>query len=395
MRVRRIDVGTLAAPVRRADGTIIVEARIARTGVQTYRNADGTTRVEYRPDAEVTKAMTSLRLVPLTNLHPPAMLDASNARSYAVGAVGENIRRDGKWIVAPLAVHDAATIRQMDSGELRQVSAGYECELDETPGFTPDGERYDAVQLGIEHNHVALVPNARAGKDAGPRMDAAVADEQETEQPTRRSNVMDLAQALAALAAAQEKLGAEKSRADAATHATAELQKRYDTVTAERDDLKDQRDKAVKARTDAEAAVPGRVKARVQLETKALEILGAHFDGADDEGDEPAQKFDGKSDREIKLLVIKHVTDADCDVDASGAKRSDEYVNARYDAACERASASADTFREANEIIQGNHTHMDGLEVERAKTDKARDAMLEANRNGWRNDANYAKSETK
>jgi hypothetical protein len=174
MRVRRIDLGTLAAPVRRADGTVIVEARIARSGVQTYRNADGSERIEYRPPAEVDRAMKSLRLVPLTNLHPPAMLDAGNARTYSVGAVGENIRKDGRWIVAPLAVHDKRTVEQMDSGELRQTSAGYECELDETPGTTPEGERYDCVQRAIDHNHVALVPNARAGKDAAVRMDAAI-----------------------------------------------------------------------------------------------------------------------------------------------------------------------------------------------------------------------------
>jgi hypothetical protein len=375
MRVRRIDLGTLAAPVRRADGTIVVEARIARTGVQTYRNADGSTRVEYRPDAEVSKAMTSLRLVPLTNLHPPTMLDAGNARAHSVGAVGENIRRDGKWIVAPLAVHDGATVKQMDSGELRQVSAGYECELDETPGTTPDGERYDAVQREITHNHVALVPNARAGKDAAVRMDAAISDE----EAPRRSTVMDLQQALAALAAAQEKLGAEKSRADSAVHAHADLQKRFDVLQAERDDAKEKLAKADKARTDAEAAVPGKVKARVALETQAREILGAHFDAEEGDEGEPEQKFDAMSDREIKLAVIKQVTDFDVPAD-----KSDEYVNARFDAACERASASADTFRAANDIIAGNHTHMDALAVEQAKTDKAREAMLEANRNGWR-----------
>lgn len=378
MRVRRIDVGTLAAPVRRADGTIVVEARIARTGVQTYRNADGSTRLEYRPDSEVTKAMKSLRLVPLTNLHPPTMLDAGNARSYSVGAVGENIRRDGMWIVAPLAVHDGATVRQMDAGELRQVSAGYECELDETPGTTPEGERYDAVQREIEHNHVALVPNARAGKDAAVRMDAAIGDFDST--PTRRSDVMDLAQALAALAAAQEKLGSEKARADAAIKAQTEMQTRFDALQAALDNAKEKLTAADKARTDAETAVPGKVKARVQLVTKAHEILGRTDADADDgdEGDGP-DRFDAMSDREIKLAVIKQVTDFDVPAD-----KSETYVDARYDAACERASASADAYRATNDIIAGNHTHMDALDQERAKTDKARADMIESNRNGWR-----------
>jgi hypothetical protein len=328
--------------------------------------------------------MKSLRLVPLTNLHPPTMLDAGNARSYAVGAVGENIRRDGRWIVAPLAVHDKQTVTQMDSGELRQVSAGYECELDETPGMTPDGERYDAVQRQIDHNHVALVPNARAGRDAAVRMDAAVSDDDEPAAPAqRKGTTVNLEQALAALAAAQEKLGAEKARADAAESKVA----RFDALTAERDDLKDRLAKADKARTDAEAGVPMRIKARVALETAAREILG-RTDAEDGESSEA--KFDDKSDREIKLAVIKHVTDADCDVDSSGAKRSDEYVNARYDAAVERASASADTFRATHDIIAGNHLHMDALDSERAKTDKAREDMLRANREAWRTDANYA-----
>src|SRR4029077_18033409 len=345
----------------------------------TYRNADGSTRVEYRPDAEVTRSMQSMRLPPPTQLHPPGMLDATNARSFSVGAVGENIRRDGKWIVAPLAVHDAQTVKQMDAGELRQGSGGDECELDETPGMTPDGERYDAVQRDITINHVALVPNARAGNEAAVRMDAAISDS-DNETTTRRSNVMDLAQALAALAAAQEKLGAEKSRADAADAKRTELQKRLDTVEAERDSLKETATKAEKARTDAQTALPGLVKARVALEMKAREILGTRHDAEDsDEGDEGGCNFDGQSDREIKLAVIKQVTDADI-----AADKSDAYVDARFDAAVERAATSSDTFRAANDIITGNHLHTDALAVEQAKTDKARADMIEANRNGWR-----------
>lgn len=403
MRVHRIDLGTLAAPVRRSDGTLVADARLARTGCQSYRSADGSTRVEYRPDAEVSKSMDGMKLVPLTNLHPPTMGDASTWKSIAVGAVGENVRRDGMWIVAPIAVHDGATIKQMDAGELRQVSVGYDCELDETPGTAPDGTRYDAVQREILPNHVALVPNARAGKDAAVRMDAAFSEEDGSDpghgNRQHRSDVMNLEQALAALAKAQQDLGATTARADASAKERDALQKRFDALTAERDDLKEKHTKADKARTDAEGAMPGRIKARVQLETKAREILGAtdeRLDGDDaGEGDDLEQKFDDMTDRVIKLAVIKHVTDADCDVDTAGAKRSDEYVNARYDAACERASNSADTFRAANDIIAGNRLHTDALGSEQAKTDKARADMLEANRNGWRAPGTVATTQTK
>lgn len=390
MRVRRIDLGSLAAPVRRADGSIIVEARIARTGVQTYRNADGSSRIEYRPDSEVTRSMQSMRLVPLTNLHPATMGDASQWRSISVGAVGENIRRDGQWIVAPLAVHDGATVKQMDAGELRQVSAGYDCELDETPGTTPDGDRYDAVQRDITINHVALVPNARAGKDAAVRMDAAFG-ELEASGRTYRSDAMDPKE-LAELQVKAERRKQERDDAQKALEteraARADLQKKFDALEGERDELKAQLAKADKARTDAEAAVPGRVKARVELETKAREILGSRFDGEEGDGDEG--HFDGKSDRDIKLAVIKHVTDADVPSD-----KSDEYVNARFDAACERALTSAETFRAANDIIAANDLHTDALDSERAKTDKARQDMLDANRNGWRPAGTFAQPANK
>lgn len=178
MRVRRIDfASTLAAPVRRADGTMIVEARIARTGVQSYRNADGSVRREYRSPAEVfkTDSLSTFRGVPLTNEHPPTMLTANNARQYAVGAVLDAPRRDGDYAIASVAVFDAATVAAMEAGK-NQVSCGYDVDLVETPGTAPDGQHFDAVQTNIVGNHLAIVGSARAGKDAAVRMDAAYED---------------------------------------------------------------------------------------------------------------------------------------------------------------------------------------------------------------------------
>ncbi len=48
-------------------------------------------------------------------------------------------------------------------GDAMQLSAGYELDLDRTPGTAPDGRRYDAVQRNIRINHVAAVPLGRAG----------------------------------------------------------------------------------------------------------------------------------------------------------------------------------------------------------------------------------------
>ena len=355
MRVRRIDfVTTLAAPVRRADGTVVVEARIARTGVQTYRNADGSTRIEYRPDAEVTRSMQSMRLVPLTNQHPPVMLDSGNAKTYAIGAVGENIRRDGEWIVAPLAVHDGNTVKQMDAGLLRQVSAGYECEIDETPG-TFEGVRYDAIQRAITINHVALVSNARAGRDAAVRMDAAINDE---ENP-----MPDMT--------ADEQVRALKLRCDEADKTLTERKDALDTTTAERDALKgkvatletqvttltaqiaagaeamqteaiaqhaaarkDAEDKLASLQSTREAEI--RKAAEVRIKAKA--VMGSEF------------RLDGMPDRVIQCAVIKKFAPKE-DV---GEHVSAAYISSRFDSLVEAFTANARSLTRVSEVIAPN-----------------------------------------
>jgi hypothetical protein len=60
-------------------------------------------------------------------------------------------------------------------GERRDTSAGYTCEVDPTPGVSPEGEPYDGIQRRIRFNHVALGPRGwgRSGTDVGLRMDGA------------------------------------------------------------------------------------------------------------------------------------------------------------------------------------------------------------------------------
>lgn len=177
-RVHRIDVGALAPPIRHPDGRLTAEARIARTGVQVYRNADGSPRREYRSPAEVFRADSreSFRGVPVTNGHPPTMLSAQNAKQYAVGTVLESPRKDGDYLVTAISVFDAATVAEMEAGKT-QVSNGYDVDLVETPGIDPaTGQHYDAIQTNIVGNHLAIVDSARAGREAAVRMDAAYED---------------------------------------------------------------------------------------------------------------------------------------------------------------------------------------------------------------------------
>ncbi len=115
--------------------------------------------------------MKTFQLVPFTDDHPPDMLDARNTTGFARGMTGESIIRDDDHLRGKILAYDAATIAKMDAGKL-ELSCGYTCDLDETPGTHPVWGDYDAVQRSIVGNHVALVDKGRAGS-ASVRMDAA------------------------------------------------------------------------------------------------------------------------------------------------------------------------------------------------------------------------------
>jgi len=128
--------------------------------------------VEYRPISEVERAdsLATLTDAPVTNLHH-GLINASNWRRAAVGSLSGVARMDGDKVVADLVVQDKHTIGLIDSGERREISCGYQCRLERTPG-TFEGERYDAIQRDIKYNHVALVPRGRAGREVALRLDA-------------------------------------------------------------------------------------------------------------------------------------------------------------------------------------------------------------------------------
>lgn len=154
---------------KRADGYLVADARIARTGIQTYAGWEmGKPDMDfvkvYRPEEEVfnTDSMTSFAHRPVTDDHPDEEVTADNWLLYAKGQTDGNIARDGQFLRVPLMVADGATIKQIEEGK-QEISAGYKADIDWTPGVTKDGEKYDAVQRNIRANHVAIVRRGRAG----------------------------------------------------------------------------------------------------------------------------------------------------------------------------------------------------------------------------------------
>lgn len=137
---------------------------------------DGSVQREYRPPTEVFAAdsLASLRDAPVTDLHPTEMVGPSTFATVAQGNVSGIPTQDGDLVAGEVVIQGAGLIAKIDRGEAKEISPGYVCELDMTPGTTPEGEPYDAVQRGITYNHVAIGPDGwgRSGARVSLRTDS-------------------------------------------------------------------------------------------------------------------------------------------------------------------------------------------------------------------------------
>jgi uncharacterized protein len=375
-------------------GWLRADALISRTGIQVYRRFDGAEVREFRPPDEVFNdaALASFKMVPVTDDHPTdGLLTAENTAKHQRGTLGEAVKRDGERVSAPLLVTDATLVAKIIAGK-RELSCGYTCDLDPTPGEYL-GQRYDVVQRNIRGNHVAVVDRGRAGPEVRLRLDSADAvsiradgtqepgpgddrGRQETRQMVK-IKVDGIEVEVANEQAAQlitraladrdsnidtAKADAKKAREDAATaektaKTEAEAQRaRADVAEAKVKELD-------KARTDAAGAFPAAVQARVALESKAREVLGADA------------KLDGKPDREVKALVIGKLS-PDLKLDGEG----DAYVDAVYRGTL--AAASTDAIAKIRQAAAGKKDGAEAIDAE-----AARRKFVEDSENAWRQPA--------
>lgn len=147
---------------------ICTDAILSRTGKQEYKRCeifgdacdepDKIVNVD-RVDAEVfsDKAMASFENKPICIEHPDHDVNAENHNELAVGFVrdvhkGED---EGKPVMmGTLVITDKDAVEAVESGEYKELSCGYDCDIDD------DGE---PCQRNIRGNHVALCKHGRAG----------------------------------------------------------------------------------------------------------------------------------------------------------------------------------------------------------------------------------------
>ncbi len=174
MKALRYDFWRLDEIKRTPHGGLQIPAALTRTGVFEYRKPDGSVSRELRHPDEVfhKDARESFANAPLTIGHV-GEVNPDNWGAVAVGHVVGTPKQEGEFLAADCNVARGDAIKQVTDGKLKELSCGYEIEIDPTPGVY-EGQPYDLVQREIRGNHVALLPEGqgRAGPDVKLRMDS-------------------------------------------------------------------------------------------------------------------------------------------------------------------------------------------------------------------------------
>lgn len=399
------------------EGFILDKPIIGRTGLLRYQNADGSDRWEYRPPEEAFNAdsLASIRGKPITIKHV-AMANADNASSLPiVGSVLSNGFQDGNNIRADVSIF---SLPNAD----RELSCGYSLDLDETPGTTPDGKHYDAVQRNIKYNHLAIVPKGRAGNARlnmdGDQMvnedeyndDAGLTTEQRKKLP---KTVFGLPDKMAYPMPDREHAGNAKARAAQQLKAGGLTQAEYDKIVQMADKIlntKDRSDNMGKIRLDSGLEYECAPEVKVAYEQlradqadkqKQIDTLQGKFDAAeqiakkakedaDKQKEEMTKNFDSAvksrvtmlavakehkidkadelTDKDIKIKIIKKVNGDSFDVEG----KSDEYIDGVFDMCRESKVKTDKAAEEVRKTINGDADKTD------TSPKDATDAYIEA-----------------
>ena len=307
----RYDSITIKAELSK-DGWIIDKPVITRSGIFTYRNGNKIVK-EYRPEDEVFKAdsLNTLKGIPITDGHKGILNAESNLDGIVVGSVMSPGEKADSNVVADIVIHNVKRI-----GARRELSLGYVCKVDETPGEF-NGEKYDCIQKDITYNHLAVVNKGRAG-NARIRLDADDLSSFPTED--------DMAENLAKIRldgidyqAAPEVVNKVTKLEESITA----LQTKLDKAEGERDTFKSSIDTLKADHAKELTKMTDSARGRVKLEEKAKSL---------------SVKFDDVTDRDLKIAIAEKL----------GAKlewkdRSDDYVDSAYDLTIANADKKNET----------------------------------------------------
>lgn len=318
-----------------------LRGRICVTGAGVFKYFDetGKTRYRLRSVDEVSKATAGLNGIPLTLRHPKELVSAKNFKDVSVGYTGTDATFEGGLNnFVTVTITDEKAIQAIRDGKVKAVSAGYVSFIEDDTGVW-QGSDYDQVQKGIEYNHVALVLEGRAGDGVKFQVNDSV-DLWEYEKDSININKEDHMKTIQIDSVDYQADEAVINALKVAQGDSAAKQKALDAMTAERDAAKSQLVAAnkeietLKAASKDEKAFAEKVNARILL-----------LKQADEAGVERSAEMDDKA---IKCAIIGKAFEG---VSLDG--KSDDYVQAMFDAACKgKKKKSADNALDNKNVNQ-------------------------------------------
>lgn len=317
--VQLSDAVPLSGIRKTKEGYLVAQPRVARTGIQLYMGDElglpefkGKVMRVYRPEKEVFSrdALASYAHRPVTLGHPVGGVSADNWKETSVGQTGDEVLRDGDFVRVPMTVMDGNAIREIENGTL-QLSMGYSADIQIGDGVSPQGESYDAVQIGMRMNHLAIVPRARGGSQL--RIGDYMQEELDMADAIKTRIVLvdglPIETTDAGATVIEKLLKDVKSLNDAATATATEHSKALATKDAEI--------AALQSKVLSDADFDKKVSERIGLITVAARLA-------------PKVKVDGLSDSEVRRAVVASLFG-----DSAVKDKDDVYVAVRFDIAAE------------------------------------------------------------
>lgn len=367
--------------VKRTDeGFLQGTAAVARTGILTYIMHDGSLRKELVTEDTLfnNDSMESLKFKPITNQHPKErLLNSKTVKNRKVGMTGEMVKKDGDFLTTSLVVTDSDAIRDIENGT-RELSPGYKVDILLQPGEW-NGEKYDAIQIKRKYNHVAACDQARGGPDLRLHLDSEThidgyefnidKNKQEPKKIERTKKMPKILINSIDYEATQEvinhvdelnkQLEVLKTKTDA-------LQGEYDKLLGERDSLKEDHETL---KNSVPKLVSEGVQEKLKLDSVCSKILQK----------EEIEHLDGKPSIEVKkTLIKKRYPNANFD------GKSDEYIDARFDALVETVEVEKkdETLNKQRQQVNQGSFQVDTTDDRDG--DKAREEMIKRDSEAWK-----------
>ncbi|SFP18487.1 DUF2213 domain-containing protein [Salibacterium halotolerans] len=322
MKLHRYDRAKILSHDESDEGFLTVRAVVTKPGVYPYQSSDGTIQQELKHPEDIYSDLTirSCNAKPVTDDHPSEAVGVDNIQALGRGLSHNDASVQNGGIMVSFTITDKSLIDKVLEGDKREISLGFMTDLVSEQGQY-EGQNYQFRQTNVEVNHIAIVDQGRVGPEAAIRGDSSAwqVDRKDSKQEggSTMAKVKIDEQEFEVPSEVKSKVDGLQAKADSYD----QLKRDYDTLTAnydaqttELDNKKTELDEAQKAEPKQDA-IDAAVENRIALIDTAREHLPEDFE------------YKGKSDQDIKVAVIQTQDDK---FDAK--EKSEEYINARYDA---------------------------------------------------------------